>query len=142
MFNMKHGTATSMHMLYRLYELYLMFRLYLILDTVRGKLHLMHQYTEILHLVVNSHIYLLLLYIAIVFQVLRPLEPLRPLNTEFLVYVKDLYTCTLTRLKAADIDQEVKERAISCMGRLLCNTGDSLISELSVGFLGYHHNLV
>ena len=30
-------------------------------------------------------------------------------------YVMDLYTCTLMRLKAADIDQEVKERAISCM---------------------------
>ena len=30
-------------------------------------------------------------------------------------YVLDLYTCTLMRLKAADIDQEVKERAISCM---------------------------
>ena len=30
-------------------------------------------------------------------------------------YVKDLYSCTLKRLKAADIDQEVKERAISCM---------------------------
>ncbi len=26
-----------------------------------------------------------------------------------------LYDCTLRRLKAADIDQEVKERAISCM---------------------------
>lgn len=30
-------------------------------------------------------------------------------------YVSNIYSCTLTRLKAADIDQEVKERAISCM---------------------------
>lgn len=30
-------------------------------------------------------------------------------------YVKDIYSSTLMRLKAADIDQEVKERAISCM---------------------------
>ena len=30
-------------------------------------------------------------------------------------YVKELYQCTLARLIAADIDQEVKERAISCM---------------------------
>ena len=30
-------------------------------------------------------------------------------------YVGDLYQCTLRRLKAADIDQEVKERAIACM---------------------------
>ena len=34
---------------------------------------------------------------------------------EFRKYVQDIYRCTLTRLKAADIDQEVKERAISCM---------------------------
>ena len=34
---------------------------------------------------------------------------------EFRPYVKDIYQCTLVRLKAADIDQEVKERAISCM---------------------------
>ena len=30
-------------------------------------------------------------------------------------YSKEIYSCTLHRLKAADIDQEVKERAISCM---------------------------
>jgi len=34
---------------------------------------------------------------------------------EFKPYVRNIYQCTLTRLKAADIDQEVKERAISCM---------------------------
>ena len=34
---------------------------------------------------------------------------------EYKPYVKDLYKCTLNRLIAADIDQEVKERAISCM---------------------------
>ena len=30
-------------------------------------------------------------------------------------YVKSLYSCTVKRLRAADIDQEVKERAIACM---------------------------
>lgn len=30
-------------------------------------------------------------------------------------YVKEIYSCTIKRLRAADIDQEVKERAISCM---------------------------
>ncbi|XP_067930479.1 cullin-associated NEDD8-dissociated protein 1-like [Watersipora subatra] len=65
-------------------------------------------------------------------QVLRPLKPLQPFNPSFLVYVKALYECTLARLKAADIDQEVKERAISCMGRLLCNLGDCLGTELTV----------
>jgi len=64
--------------------------------------------------------------------VLRPLEPLQPLSPEFSPYVKQLYDCTLIRLRAADIDQEVKERAISCMGRLLCNVGDALSTELPV----------
>lgn len=65
-------------------------------------------------------------------QVLRQVEPVKPLNPEFVPFLKDIYQCTLRRLKAADIDQEVKERAISCMGRLLCNLGDYLTSELAV----------
>lgn len=40
-------------------------------------------------------------------------------------YINDLFTCTIKRLKAADIDQEVKERAISCMGQIICNLGES-----------------
>ena len=39
-------------------------------------------------------------------------------------YISDLFTCTIKRLKAADIDQEVKERAISCMGQIICNLGN------------------
>lgn len=39
-------------------------------------------------------------------------------------YINDLFTCTIKRLKAADIDQEVKERAISCMGQIICNLGN------------------
>lgn len=34
---------------------------------------------------------------------------------EFRPYLPELYRCVFLRLKAADIDQEVKERAISCM---------------------------
>uniref|UniRef100_A0A8C8FUA1 TATA-binding protein interacting (TIP20) domain-containing protein n=1 Tax=Oncorhynchus tshawytscha TaxID=74940 RepID=A0A8C8FUA1_ONCTS len=45
-------------------------------------------------------------------------------------YITDLFTCTIKRLKAADIDQEVKERAISCMGQIICNLGDSLGDDL------------
>uniref|UniRef100_A0AAQ4P781 TATA-binding protein interacting (TIP20) domain-containing protein n=1 Tax=Gasterosteus aculeatus aculeatus TaxID=481459 RepID=A0AAQ4P781_GASAC len=45
-------------------------------------------------------------------------------------YISDLFTCTIKRLKAADIDQEVKERAISCMGQIICNLGDRLPAEL------------
>lgn len=59
---------------------------------------------------------------------------IRPIGVEasfdFTPFVLDLFECTLTRLKAADIDQEVKERAISCMGQIICNLGDHLASEL------------
>lgn len=41
-----------------------------------------------------------------------------------------VFSVTLKRLKAADIDQEVKERAISCMGHLLWHLGDLLQAEL------------
>uniref|UniRef100_A0A8C3AHQ8 TATA-binding protein interacting (TIP20) domain-containing protein n=1 Tax=Cyclopterus lumpus TaxID=8103 RepID=A0A8C3AHQ8_CYCLU len=34
------------------------------------------------------------------------------------------------KLKATDIDQEVKERAISCMGHMVCHLGDHLGAEL------------
>ena len=41
-----------------------------------------------------------------------------------------VFPVTLKRLKATDIDQEVKERAISCMGHMLCHLGDHLQKEL------------
>lgn len=49
-----------------------------------------------------------------------------PSNFDFTPWTSELYNCTLVRLKAADIDQEVKERAISCMGQIICNLGDYL----------------
>lgn len=49
-----------------------------------------------------------------------------PSNFDFAPFISELYQCTLVRLKAADIDQEVKERAISCMGQIICNLGDYL----------------
>ncbi|XP_026279732.1 cullin-associated NEDD8-dissociated protein 1 isoform X2 [Frankliniella occidentalis] len=61
-------------------------------------------------------------------KVIRPLEPRS--SFDFTPFVNDLYQCTVVRLKAADIDQEVKERAISCMGQILCNLGDHLQAEL------------
>ena len=44
----------------------------------------------------------------------------------------DIYRSTLLRLRTADIDQEVKERAISCMGKILAHLGDTLHDELNV----------
>ncbi|XP_037535620.1 cullin-associated NEDD8-dissociated protein 2 [Nematolebias whitei] len=45
-------------------------------------------------------------------------------------FVKEVFSVTMKRLKAADIDQEVKERAISCMGHMVCHLGDHLGAEL------------
>lgn len=47
------------------------------------------------------------------------------------------------RLRTADIDQEVKERAIACMGQILAHFGDTLSNELHVClpiFLDRLHN--
>ncbi|POI27039.1 hypothetical protein CIB84_009210, partial [Bambusicola thoracicus] len=61
-------------------------------------------------------------------KVIRPLD--QPSSFDATPYIKDLFTCTIKRLKAADIDQEVKERAISCMGQIICSLGDSLGTDL------------
>ncbi|XP_072237643.1 cullin-associated NEDD8-dissociated protein 2 [Leuresthes tenuis] len=45
-------------------------------------------------------------------------------------FVKEVFSATMKRLKATDIDQEVKERAISCMGHMVCHLGDHLGAEL------------
>ncbi|XP_065414707.1 cullin-associated NEDD8-dissociated protein 1 isoform X4 [Chrysemys picta bellii] len=61
-------------------------------------------------------------------KVIRPLD--QPSSFDATPYIKDLFTCTIKRLKAADIDQEVKERAISCMGQIICSLGDNLGTDL------------
>ncbi|NXJ94380.1 CAND1 protein, partial [Corythaixoides concolor] len=61
-------------------------------------------------------------------KVIRPLDKSCAFDAK--PYVKDLFPGTLKRLKAADIDQEVKERAISCMGQIIYNLGDHLSSDL------------
>lgn len=61
-------------------------------------------------------------------KIIRPLD--EKVTFDYKPYVKNLYTCTVKRLKAADIDQEVKERAIACMGQIVANLGDSLQEEL------------
>ncbi|XP_060536972.1 cullin-associated NEDD8-dissociated protein 1 isoform X2 [Cylas formicarius] len=61
-------------------------------------------------------------------KVIRPMQ----IHTgfDFTPFTRDIYSCTLVRLKASDIDQEVKEKAISTMGQVICNLGDQLKSEL------------
>jgi len=45
-------------------------------------------------------------------------------------YTIDIYQCCFVRLKASDIDQEVKERAIACMGQIVASLGDYLNDKM------------
>lgn len=55
-----------------------------------------------------------------------------PMAAEFTPFVSQIYDCTLQKLKSSEVDQEVKERAIICMGQIVSNLGDVLNTELSV----------
>lgn len=59
-----------------------------------------------------------------------PQQVVAPPMFDFVPYVSDIYRCTLARLRATDIDQEVKERAISAMGQIICTLGDRLRDDL------------
>ncbi|NXS61534.1 CAND1 protein, partial [Brachypteracias leptosomus] len=61
-------------------------------------------------------------------KVIRPLD--KSCTFDAKPYVKDLFQGTVKRLKAADIDQEVKERAISCMAQIIYHLGDHLSTDL------------
>uniref|UniRef100_A0A671PRT6 Cullin-associated NEDD8-dissociated protein 1-like n=1 Tax=Sinocyclocheilus anshuiensis TaxID=1608454 RepID=A0A671PRT6_9TELE len=61
-------------------------------------------------------------------KLMRPLD--KPVSFDGKPYVKIVFACTSKRLKAADIDQEVKERAIFCMGHILSHFGDQLGADL------------
>ncbi|XP_022915623.1 cullin-associated NEDD8-dissociated protein 1 [Onthophagus taurus] len=63
-------------------------------------------------------------------KVIRPLNS--PSTFDFTPFTNEIFMCTLLRLRASDIDQEVKERAISTMGQIICNLGDYLGNDLSV----------
>lgn len=45
---------------------------------------------------------------------------------DFTAFVPQLYECTLVKLRTPEVDQEVKDRAIACMGQLIANMGDVL----------------
>jgi cullin-associated NEDD8-dissociated protein 1 len=63
-------------------------------------------------------------------KVIRPLDV--KIDYDYVPYMASIYQCTLVRLRATDIDQEVKERAIACMGQIICNMGDGLGPELGI----------
>lgn len=61
-------------------------------------------------------------------KVIRPLDGESPEATafDFTSFVGELYQCTLIKLKTPEVDQEVKDRAIACMGQIIANMGDVL----------------
>lgn len=65
-------------------------------------------------------------------KVIRPLDSVNASNTTLDVtpFAAQVYSATLLKLKATDVDQEVKERAIACMGQIIANMGDLLQHEL------------
>ncbi|XP_030383678.1 cullin-associated NEDD8-dissociated protein 1 [Scaptodrosophila lebanonensis] len=65
-------------------------------------------------------------------KVIRPSEMEIKSDFDVTPFVTQVYSCTLQKLKVTDVDQEVKERAIACMGQIISNMGDLLQSELCV----------
>ncbi|MFH4982023.1 hypothetical protein AB6A40_008732 [Gnathostoma spinigerum] len=63
-------------------------------------------------------------------RVLRPPQPSAEM-LDFTPYVGDIYEAISTKLKATDIDQEVKEKAISSTGLLIATFGDFLSDKAS-----------
>ncbi|XP_065741000.1 cullin-associated NEDD8-dissociated protein 2 isoform X3 [Phocoena phocoena] len=66
-------------------------------------------------------------------RALWPLDGPRMLDPE--PYIGEMSAATLARLRATDLDQEVKERAISCMGHLVGHLGDRLGDNLEPSLL-------
>ncbi|XP_028035138.1 cullin-associated NEDD8-dissociated protein 1 [Bombyx mandarina] len=76
-------------------------------------------------------------------KIMRPLDNIEgadgevevavePPPEELKQFIPAMYECNLVRLRATDMDQEVKERAIAACGQLLCHFGDYLQNELPV----------
>ncbi len=67
-------------------------------------------------------------------QVMRPRDAqsgaFLPSNYDYRPLVSIIYGAVLSRLSAQDIDQEIKECAISSMGKLLSHAGDELSTQL------------
>ncbi|XP_035780587.1 cullin-associated NEDD8-dissociated protein 1-like [Anopheles albimanus] len=62
-------------------------------------------------------------------KVIRPVD-VQTAAFDFSPYVSQLYSSTLQKLRSPEVDQEVKERAIACMGQIIANMGDVLQPEL------------
>lgn len=62
-------------------------------------------------------------------KALRPLTPASPTTSNASPSIKSIYDATLERLQSSSADQEVKERAIACLGDLLSHAGDQLETD-------------
>lgn len=64
-------------------------------------------------------------------QLVKVIRPMEEGQSSFdpRSFVDVLYASTLRRLKAADLDQEVKERAIASMAQIIANAGDLLSAD-------------
>lgn len=59
-------------------------------------------------------------------ELVRVVRPSADSKFDYKPYVQQIYNACLQQLKAQDIDQEVKECAINCMGIIVATLGDSL----------------
>lgn len=66
---------------------------------------------------------------SIIVNTIRPSTAL-PLDDSFNPVVKQLHDATLAHVNATDVDQEVKEKSILCLGQLIALTADELGDEL------------
>lgn len=64
-------------------------------------------------------------------QMVRVIRPDTRGSYNFQPYILPIYECTFAKLRAADIDQEVKERAITCMGQVISTFGDEMQVQLA-----------
>lgn len=67
--------------------------------------------------------------LRVLYEFVRAVRP-EGTTFDFHPYVKDIYNSCAQQLKAQDIDQEVKECAITCIGIILATLGDDLAAEL------------
>lgn len=66
--------------------------------------------------------------LTLMVKVLRPLDSMD--EFQFVPYIPIIYENTYNKLNTADIDQEVKERAITCMGTIISTFGDCMQEQL------------
>ncbi|CAB0035380.1 unnamed protein product [Trichogramma brassicae] len=71
-----------------------------------------------------------LLVVQQLVKVIRPFD--QPSTFNYASLATQLFDATLARLRTADIDQEVKERAIASMGQIVAHLGDVLQSSLPI----------